>query len=108
MRTIGEKTTPFIPENPISKTILSMLNDEESADVVFEVENEKVETSIFRKSAKTMTSFHAHRTPKHSTKELSLCITWCCCTMCMGGRLLMKIWRKMQRKSLMLQTSMGL
>ena len=36
MRTIGEKTTsPFIPENPISKNILSKFMDEESADVVF-------------------------------------------------------------------------
>ena len=48
MRTIGY-ITPFIPANPFVKTILYMFNDEESADVVFEVENEKVETSIFRK-----------------------------------------------------------
>ena len=61
MRNSGETTNaPFIPENPISKTILSMFDDEESADVVFEVENERVETSSDNKSSKTTTAFHAH------------------------------------------------
>ena len=61
MRTIGETTTsPFIPENPFVKTIMNMFNDEESADVVFEVGDEKVESSE-PKRAKTTTAFHAHR-----------------------------------------------
>ena len=60
MRTIGY-ITPFIPANPFVKTILYMFNDEESADVVFEVENERVETSSDHKNAKTTTAFHAHR-----------------------------------------------
>ena len=61
MRTIGETTTSlFIPENPFVNTLMNMFNDEESADVVFEVENEKVDTTG-HKRAKTTTSFHAHR-----------------------------------------------
>ena len=62
MRNISEEITsaPFIPENPIAKNILSMFNDEETADVVFEVENERVETSSDHKRARTMTSFYAH------------------------------------------------
>ena len=61
MRNIGETTNvPFIPQNPISKTILSMFNDDESADIVFEVGNEKLDTTE-HKSAKTTTAFHAHR-----------------------------------------------
>ena len=70
MKKIGETTTtPFIPENPIAKNILSMFNDEESADVIFEVENEKVETTE-HKRAKTVTSFHAHRNILHTSSAL--------------------------------------
>ena len=63
MRTIGEKTTsPFIPENPISKNILSKFMDEESADVVFEVGTQSEIGRNTRKRAKTATTtFYAHR-----------------------------------------------
>ena len=62
MRNIGETTSaPFIPENPFAKAVLNnMFNDEDSADVVFEVGNEKVDTTE-PKRAKTTTAFHAHR-----------------------------------------------
>ena len=42
-----------IPENPLVKTILNLFNDEESADVVFEVGGEEGDT--------TTTTFNAHR-----------------------------------------------
>ena len=61
-QTIGstDMCSPFTPDNPFVKTIFGMFNDEESADVIFEVENEKVETAE-HKRAKTTTAFHAHR-----------------------------------------------
>ena len=61
-QTIGDTTTsaPFIPENPHSKTILKLLNDEESADIVFEVGSDESGRHT-SKRAKTTTTFHAHR-----------------------------------------------
>ena len=38
-----------------------MFNDEDSADVVFEVGNKEVDTTNNNKRAKTSTTFHAHR-----------------------------------------------
>ena len=52
--------TPFIPDNPIAKTILSMFNDEESSDVVFEVGSDESGRNACKR-AKTTTQFHAHR-----------------------------------------------
>lgn len=60
-----ESTTPvsmpFVPENPLTKTILSKFNDETSSDLIFEVGDgtgTKLET---RKKAKVSTTFYAHR-----------------------------------------------
>ena len=53
--------TQFIPKNPITKNILNKFNDEESADVVFDVGNGSQEGRNTRKRAKTTTTFHAHR-----------------------------------------------
>ena len=62
MRKIGETTSaPFVPENPISKNILSKFMDEESADVVFEVGTQSEIGRNTRKRAKTSTTFYAHR-----------------------------------------------
>ena len=63
MRNVGEKTTSlFIPDNPISKNILSKFMDEESADVVFEVDSESEDGKERAcKRAKTTTAFYAHR-----------------------------------------------
>ena len=62
MKNIGEKTTsPFIPESPIAKNIRSMFNDEESADVVFEVGSKSEEEGNAAKRVKTSTTFYAHR-----------------------------------------------
>jgi len=46
-----------IPENPLAKNILSKFMDEESADIIFEVES----TNFGRKRSKTTTTIHAHR-----------------------------------------------
>ena len=51
----------FIPKNPTTKNILNKFNDEESADVVFEVGSGSEEGRNTRKKAKTTTTFHAHR-----------------------------------------------
>ena len=78
MRSTAEAATamPFIPENPLGKSILSMFNDEESADIIFEVNNEPTAFSLAaadrslladvtsndsQKRAKTVTTFHAHQ-----------------------------------------------
>ena len=52
--------SPFIPENPHSKTIIKLFNDEESADIVFELDADGSGRHT-RKRAKTTTTFHAHR-----------------------------------------------
>ena len=53
----------FIPENPIAKSVLAMFNDEESADVLFEVDNEPITSndSHSQKKAKTRSILYAHR-----------------------------------------------
>ena len=53
--------TTFIPENPIAKSVLAMFNDEESADVLFEVDNEPVRSDDMHKRSKTTTTLYAHR-----------------------------------------------
>ena len=54
--------TRFIPTNPLSKNVLQKFNDEESADVVFEVDNGSLESEEHtNKKSKTTTTFYAHR-----------------------------------------------
>ena len=51
----------FIPKNPILNNILKSFNDEESADVVFEVGSKNQEGENSSKKSKTSTNFYAHR-----------------------------------------------
>ena len=56
--------TQFIPTNPINKNVLQKFNDEESADVVFEVDdsNKSCQSEEHtNKKSKTTTTFYAHR-----------------------------------------------
>ena len=55
-------SSQFIPQNPITKNILNKFNDEESADVIFEIgsESQNGEEEALKK-AETTTTFHAHR-----------------------------------------------
>ena len=55
--------TQFIPTNPINKNVLQKFMNEESADVVFEVDNESCqnEEEHTNKKTKTTTTFYAHR-----------------------------------------------
>ena len=55
--------TQFIPTNPFNKNVLELFMNEESADVVFEVNNESFCQSgeHTNKKSKTTTSFYAHR-----------------------------------------------
>ena len=52
---------PFVPENPLTKTILSKFNDETSSDLIFEVGDGKGSKLETRKKAKVSTKFYAHR-----------------------------------------------
>ena len=62
MNTEKEDSLPFIPENPSNcKLLQSMFNDEESADVLFEVGAESANSNTRKKRAKTSTTFYAHR-----------------------------------------------
>ena len=58
-------SSQFIPENPINDIILNQFNDEESADVIFEVDSasmtEQGGGECAGKRAKTTTTFYAHR-----------------------------------------------
>jgi len=70
----------FIPKNPTSSVILKIFDDENSADVVFEIcEQQKSGSESDRKRAKTSTEklYHAHRLIlQHYSPELSaLCAT---------------------------------
>ena len=57
---IGNNATQFTPTNPINKNVLELFNEEETADVVFEVKQQQARGK--RKRAKTSTTnFHAHR-----------------------------------------------
>jgi len=58
---INKSITQFIPTNPIYKNVLELFNDEESADVVFEIGGEQSTGTTTRKRSKTTTKFHAHR-----------------------------------------------
>ena len=52
--------TQFIPTNPINKNVLELFNEEETADIIFEVGEQQ--TKGKRKRAKTATTnFYAHR-----------------------------------------------
>ena len=64
--------TQFIPTNPINKNVLKLLSDKESADVVFEINNESCQSEEHtNKKSKTTTNFHAHRLIlKNSTSAL--------------------------------------
>ena len=70
-----------IPKNPASTIMLKLFNDENSADVVFEIceQNNQSESESYRKKAKTSTAklYHAHRLIlQHYSQELSdLCAT---------------------------------
>ena len=56
------KPTQFIPKNPINKNVLELFMDEETADVVFEVEGEHQSgANNTPKKSTTTTMFHAHR-----------------------------------------------
>ena len=62
--TITDKTiTQFIPSNPIKKNVLQKFMDEETADVVFEVDDSKSRQSDeehTNKKSKTIKTLHAH------------------------------------------------
>jgi len=54
--------TQFIPTNPINKNVLQKFMDEETADVVFEVDNGSLESEEHaNKKPKNTTTFYAHR-----------------------------------------------
>ena len=54
--------TQFIPTNPLCKNVLQRFNDEESADLVFEVDNGSCQSEEHtNKKSKTTTTFYAHR-----------------------------------------------
>ena len=73
----------FVPKNPASSIILKLFNDEKSADVVFEIDDDQKQSenrkSNGRMRAKTSTAklYHAHRLIlQHHSPELSaLCAT---------------------------------
>ena len=56
----GNNVTQFIPTNPINKNVLDSFNEEETADVVFEIGGEQSTGTTTRKKSKTTTNFHAH------------------------------------------------
>eukprot|EP00984_Skeletonema_dohrnii_P027462 scaffold17002_cov75-Skeletonema_dohrnii-CCMP3373.AAC.2 len=77
---VGIQLEEFIPKNPASSIMLNMFNDENSADVVFEIcEHQKSDSESDRKRAKTSTEklYYAHRLIlQHHSAELSaLCAT---------------------------------
>jgi len=55
----GKSITQFIPSNPIHKNVLELFMNEETADVVFEVEGQQLETGADR--TEMSSNFHAHR-----------------------------------------------
>ena len=61
--TTTDKTiTQFIPTNPINKNVINKFMDEETADVVFEVDNESCQNEEHtNKKTKTATTLYAHR-----------------------------------------------
>jgi hypothetical protein len=59
MEVVEEPTTAFVPKNPFVDMILKKFNDETTADVCFEVADERKGKK--KKKAKLSVSFHAHR-----------------------------------------------
>jgi len=58
----NKTTTQFIPTNPIYKNVLQKFMDEETADVVFEVDNgSRLSEEHTNKKTKTTTTFYTHR-----------------------------------------------
>ena len=57
----GINTTQFTPTNPLCKNVINKFMDEESADVVFEVDNSSQSDEHTNKKSKTTTTFYAHR-----------------------------------------------
>jgi len=54
--------TQFIPTNPLCNNVLQKFMDEETADVVFEVDSENCQSEEHtKKKSKTITKFYAHR-----------------------------------------------
>ena len=54
--------TQFIPTNSLCKNVINKFMDEETADVVFEVDNGNCQSEEHtNKKSKTTTTFHAHR-----------------------------------------------
>eukprot|EP00984_Skeletonema_dohrnii_P018857 scaffold8920_cov84-Skeletonema_dohrnii-CCMP3373.AAC.3 len=77
---VGIQLDEFIPKNPASSIMLKLFNDENSADVVFEIcEHQKLDSESDRKRAKTSAAklYYAHRLIlQHYSAELSaLCTT---------------------------------
>ena len=76
---IGEEPTGvFVPKNPFANIVEEMFNDEDTADVCFEVSGSgEKEENDGAKRAKTTTPFYAHRLilEKRSTMLASLCGT---------------------------------
>jgi len=62
LSSIDKSSIQFIPSNPINKNVLKLFMDEETADIVFEVDNESCQGEEHtNKKTRTTTSFHAHR-----------------------------------------------
>ena len=56
-----ESTTVFVPKNPFSNILEEMFNDEDTADICFEVSNAGEKEDDSNKRVKTTTPFYAHR-----------------------------------------------
>ena len=57
-----ESISQFIPANPFNQNMLELFMDEESTDVVFEVNKESCQSEEHtNKMSKTTTPFYAHR-----------------------------------------------
>ena len=62
MSTDNKSIAQFIPTNPFNKNVLELFMNEETADVVFEVDNGSCQSEEnTNKKTKTTTTFHAHR-----------------------------------------------
>eukprot|EP00985_Skeletonema_marinoi_P010607 scaffold4961_cov124-Skeletonema_marinoi.AAC.12 len=74
---VALKLKEYIPKNPTSTVILNLFNNKDSADIVFEVCEQRKRTND-RKRAKASThTFHAHRLilQNYSTELAALCAT---------------------------------
>ena len=74
---VGMQLHQFIPKNPASSIMLNLFDDENTADIVFEISGQQQnqsESECDRKRAKTSTAklYHAHRLIlQHHSSELS-------------------------------------